>query len=110
MKWEQVTEERYDEMLGVVPPAVYTSHGFLVGEPHDHDAEDRPRFQAYVQIDGKFYGAKEVMTIAEFRASTRDSVLQNVEAPADEPPDYGEANGVRREPALPRSRFTGRSI
>lgn len=109
MKWEQVSEERYDEMLGVLPPAVYTSHGFLVGEPFDHDANNRPRFQAYVQIDGNFYGAKGPMTVAEFRASTRGSVLQNIEV-AD-PPDYGEPGADdESDRPMPRPRFAGRSI
>lgn len=34
-QWIEVTEERYDEMLGVLPPEIMTGLGFLVGEPSD---------------------------------------------------------------------------
>jgi len=33
---KECTEERYNEMLGVLPPALWLAKGFLVGEPHDH--------------------------------------------------------------------------
>ena len=33
---QECSEERYDEMLGVLPPALWLSKGFLVGEPFDH--------------------------------------------------------------------------
>jgi hypothetical protein len=33
---KECSEERYDEMLGVLPPALWLSKGFLVGEPFDH--------------------------------------------------------------------------
>lgn len=67
MKWVQVSEERYDEMLGVLPPAVMTGFGFLVGEPMDHNSQGRPRFSAFVQAGGNFYEAREPMTVAEFK-------------------------------------------
>ena len=47
-KWIETTEERYDEMLGVLPPAYWSSIGFLVGEPMDHNANGQPRFSAFV--------------------------------------------------------------
>lgn len=68
MAWKQTTEERYDEMLGVLPPALWLGHGFLVGEPFDHDRMGRPRFAAFVYIDGKFYENSDPMTAQEFRA------------------------------------------
>jgi hypothetical protein len=36
MPWKEVDEARYDEMLGVLPPALWLAKGFLVGEPYDH--------------------------------------------------------------------------
>lgn len=66
--WEQVTSDRYWEMLEVLPPACMTGLGFLVGEPMDHNAEGRPRFSAFVEIDGTHYEADEPMTIRDFRA------------------------------------------
>jgi hypothetical protein len=35
MPWKEVSEARYDEMLGILPPAMWVGKGFLVGEPHD---------------------------------------------------------------------------
>jgi hypothetical protein len=32
---EECSEARYDEMLGILPPALWLGKGFLVGEPHD---------------------------------------------------------------------------
>lgn len=79
-KWIETTEERYDEMLGVLPPEAYTSLGFLVGEPNDHvrcsvTGRIAPNFQAFAQFGGKFYEAVECMTIPEFRKVTRAEVL-----------------------------------
>jgi hypothetical protein len=36
MTIKECTEARYDEMLGVLPPAHWTGKGFLVGEPSTH--------------------------------------------------------------------------
>jgi hypothetical protein len=38
MAIKECSEERYDEMLGILPPTVWVGKGFLVGEPHDHRA------------------------------------------------------------------------
>lgn len=74
MTWREVTADRYDEMLGVVPPAVQTAAGFLVGEPWRHKRceatgrEDQPAFAAFVDRNGRYFEASEPMTVAEFRA------------------------------------------
>jgi hypothetical protein len=67
-EWVETTEERYYEMLGVLPPECWTSLGFLVGEPMDHDNHGRPRFSAFIKMDGKFYEGKQAMTGVAFRA------------------------------------------
>ena len=33
---KECSEERYDELLGVLPPALWLANRFLVGEPYDH--------------------------------------------------------------------------
>lgn len=75
--WTECTEEHFNESLEVLPPAIMTKHGFMVGEPWDHHAlTGQPRFAAYRQIvnkgDGwcerRYYNASRPMTIAEFKA------------------------------------------
>ena len=75
--WEPTTEERYDEMLGVLPPALYTEVGFLVGEPWDHHAlTGQPRYQAFAALRGvkAYYVASRPMTKKEFLKVTAVSI------------------------------------
>lgn len=66
--WRQTTEEKYDEMLNVLPPALWIGGGFLVGEPWDHDAGNgQPRFAAYRYRDNVYEVANRPITRAEFR-------------------------------------------
>ena len=65
--WNKTTEEKYWEMLEVLPPAIMTKNGFLVGEPLDHNSAGQPRYEAFVEYDGKFYVAAEAMTVVDFR-------------------------------------------
>lgn len=79
-KWIEVTADRYDEMLGVLPPEIMTGLGFLVGEPSSHrrcktDGLMRPDFQAFARIDGRYYGADQCMTVPEFKRLTAQDVL-----------------------------------
>jgi len=68
IKWEPTTEGQYDEMLCVLPPAMFGTGGFLVGEPYDHDAGNgQPRYQAFLHIDGKPFVSSRPMTCAEFK-------------------------------------------
>lgn len=67
--WAEITEERYDEMLNVLPPVNYGRGGFQVGEPADHHAGNgRPRFAAFIASGGKHYESSRPMTSTEFRA------------------------------------------
>ena len=45
MTWKRTTEAKYDEMLEILPPALWTGLGFLVGEPLDHDDNREPSNQ-----------------------------------------------------------------
>jgi hypothetical protein len=71
--FKEVEEARYDEMLGVLPPALWIDKGFLVGEPFDHrrcKATGRwtASFAAFIRYRGKYYESEEAMTVGEFRA------------------------------------------
>jgi hypothetical protein len=75
--WKEVTEEQYDEMLGMLPPAsmrapMGAQSGFLVGEPFTHrrcnvSGEVRADYAAYVMVDGKCYAGPN-LTMPEWRA------------------------------------------
>ena len=70
--WKEVSEARYDEMLGCLPPALWLAKGFLVGEPFDHrqcKVTDlcKPTYAAFIRHDSKFYGGPN-MTADEFKA------------------------------------------
>ena len=69
---KEVTEARYDEMLGAVPPALQLPYGFLVGEAHDArkckvTGNTAPTFAAFFTKNGRFYES-EPLTFAEMRA------------------------------------------
>ena len=71
--FKEVDEARYDEMLGVLPPALWIDKGFLVGEPFDHrrcKATGRlaASFAAFICYRGKYYESEVAMTAAEFEA------------------------------------------
>jgi hypothetical protein len=76
---QECSEERYDEMLGILPPAVMLGKGFLVGEPFDHRTCSvtkvvRASYAAFFQKDGKFYEGDN-MTVPEFRAFDVSALL-----------------------------------
>jgi hypothetical protein len=75
--WKLVSEARYWEMLGCLPPAVQTGAGFLVGEPWRHDDGGRPMFAPFLEFGGKFYEGIDPMTIQQFRAIT-PAVLREI--------------------------------
>jgi hypothetical protein len=71
-KWIETTEERYDEMLGVLPPALMLGNGFLVGEPCTHrdcsvSGSFRATYSPFGNKGGKFYEYSESLTVPEFR-------------------------------------------
>jgi len=71
--WIKTTEDRFDEMLGCLPPVAWVSKGFLVGEAYDHGTckitgDTRARYTALVSHGGEFYESKAPMTIPEWKA------------------------------------------
>lgn len=73
--FKQCTEARFDEMLGILPPAFWTSKGFLVGEPFDHrkckvTGHILPSYAAFIchQTNPQSFWEGPNMTIPEFQA------------------------------------------
>jgi hypothetical protein len=72
MTYETTTEDRYWYMLEVLPPASQTKWGFLVGEPVNHRKctvlhRIMPTYDAFFEVNGKYYASKAPMTPTEFR-------------------------------------------
>ena len=79
LSWVEVDEARYDEMLNILPPAIWDiSKGFLVGEAWDHDADDRPRYAAFVKLRGRYYEATLPMTLEEFKNLDLNTIGRDV--------------------------------
>jgi len=60
MAIKECSEERYDRMLGILPPTVWVGKGFLVGESHDHrkckiTGKTAPTYAAFFAAFGKYY-------------------------------------------------------
>jgi len=70
--WEETTAETFNDMLNVLPPAAMLRGGFLLGEPHDHDAATgEPRFTAFRKRGGRYEVSCRPMTVDEFSAIQR---------------------------------------
>jgi hypothetical protein len=75
---QECTEERFDEMLEILPPALWLAKGFLVGEPFDHRSCSvtntvRASYAAFFQHKGKFYEGDN-MTVPEFKTFDVESL------------------------------------
>ncbi len=62
---DQIDQEMFDYFLGVVYPRVMQARGFLMGEPVNTLEDGEGIYDAYDEIDGKFY-YKGLMTLQEF--------------------------------------------
>lgn len=67
LKFIEVSEERYDEMLGVLPPVAWIDKGFLVGEPWRHNEAGNPMFAPLMHVGGRYYEGTEPITVADWR-------------------------------------------
>ncbi len=76
-KKTEVSEEKYFEMLGVVPPERMAYGGFLVGEAWDHNNKGEPRYQLFIEEGGKFYDCG-LATTGEFDLFTVPVTAVNV--------------------------------
>lgn len=77
IEWTETTSERFNEMLGCLPPAMMTSDGFLVGEPYDHHAlTGQPRYQAFVEVNQRFFTSSRPLTRKEFSNGAFPSICK----------------------------------
>lgn len=68
INWVPSTMERYDDMLGVLPPAAMGAEGsFLVGEPMDF-RDGAQTFAAHKILNGQPVESAEAVTYREFKA------------------------------------------
>ena len=65
--WKRVTEERYDDMLNVLPPLAWVGHGFLVGEAWDQDSNGTPRFTALLRRPDGFFESLYPLSVSDWR-------------------------------------------
>jgi len=69
---QQITEERYEKMLGAVPPLWHCSKGFLLGEAADSAPDGQPTFRFYTFWhfhDGwRYFEGVKPITLGEWRA------------------------------------------
>jgi len=78
VKWKQVSSDRFDDMLGVLPPVAFTGSGFMVGEAWTHrivDGREYPAYAGFKHIEGKFYECLAPLTVTEFKAVTVADVV-----------------------------------
>ena len=69
IRFRETDEDRFWEMLGVLPPEIQERGGFLVGEPWDHcPRTGRERFMCHWEVDGKFYESTRPITVKEFKS------------------------------------------
>ena len=84
VEWKEISAERFDDMLGVLPPVAFGSGGFMVGEAWSHVLVEGREFAAYAgfkHIDAKFYECLAPLTVAQFKALTPADVLERVVKP-----------------------------
>jgi hypothetical protein len=69
LTWLDSTEEKFDEMLGALPPRRFVPGAFLVGEPVDHLGEDGAgRYECHRCQGDKFQVSSRPITVKEFNA------------------------------------------
>src|SRR4029450_1740111 len=71
--WKEVTQDLYPEILEMLPPAIQTANGFLVGEPMRHrdcaiTGQFRAAYAAFVERDGRYFESDTPLTVPEFRS------------------------------------------
>lgn len=85
--WARTSAKEYNQMLNILPPALWTGGAFLVGEPYDHCfATGAPRFTAYRELRGSgtydpiYLVASRPLTRAELRSELALGVFKKQEA------------------------------
>lgn len=65
-EWEEITEERYYDLLGCVPPEWQEGYAFAVGEPLCHMTNGEAVHECCIEIDGQFYS--KPFPVSQFNA------------------------------------------
>jgi hypothetical protein len=85
--WDPSDQERYDDMLNVLPPIEWRGGAFCVGEPYDHDLETgEERYQAYWHRGVEYVASSRPVTRRELRAEVKRA---GVTAQEPAPPERG---------------------
>lgn len=84
-RWKEVSEERYWEMLEILPPAVMDGKGFMVGEAWTHRTcsvtkVERASYSAFAEKDGRYYECLDPMSVPEWRSLNLDDIKVEEEA------------------------------
>ena len=70
--WFKITQDRFDDMLGALPPRIMEGGGFLLGEADSHVETGTPypeeRYRAFVQIGARCFEASRPLTLYQFRS------------------------------------------
>ena len=74
--WKRTSKQKYWDELEVLPPAYQDHHGFLMGEPSDHDICEvlgtmAARYEAYISRAGRHYVSIRPLTMREYQKYTR---------------------------------------
>lgn len=72
MAIKEVSAERYNQMLEILPPAIWLTNRYLVGEPSSHrrckiTKTTCPTYAAFFFAFGRYFES-DPMTVSEFRA------------------------------------------
>lgn len=76
--WTEITYDEYWEALEVLPPALQTRDGFLIGEPTRHNDKGEGLYGAYLELgergSKRYYASDEPLSARVF-ASMHSSEL-----------------------------------
>ena len=79
-----ITERKYWEMFEVLPPEEMASHnhwhGFLVGEPTNHNKDGQPQYQSYFYNDVSEFYIGDVMDTPSFKKIIKETDTLNEQA------------------------------
>jgi hypothetical protein len=73
---KECSEDRYDQMLGILPPTLWLEYGFLVREMHRTctvTGQVLPTYAAFFHGFGRYYEG-DPMTLPECRAFKSDDL------------------------------------
>jgi hypothetical protein len=78
MAIKEIDEARYNEVLEILPPALWLANRFLMGEAASHrkckvTGKTATTYSAFFAAFGRYYES-DPMTVAEFRAFNNDDL------------------------------------